>query len=581
MGCWETNSAILGKRYPGLLEAILGGGDGLADEEPKDEDLKIETAASGAPTLAIRGLHVHSPRDPQREGQRLAESLAAGGENSANTEGAAAPAIVLGFGLGYAAQALAELAPRRPVIIVEKNISILRLAFEQRELHSLLSRDGIAFVPGGSGEGVIKALSLFEKNPGERSAPLILRNRALVSIDEQWYGTVENRIRAWAMRDDVNMATLKRFGGRWVRNLWRNMGAIRDLPGISRLAGLASEGEPLPVFLAAAGPSLDHAATLLPEIQKRCIVVAVDTSLRFMQSNGVHPDFALVVDPQFWNSRHLDRCGSPHTRLVIESAVYPPVSRLSCKGMYLCGSLFPLGKFIEQRVDPKGDLGAGGSVATTAWDFARSLGAREIWIAGLDLSYPGLRTHYRGALFEERPLPNRSGQAPARPGWFTPCVTASRLTPRQFPADRSSPTAAFPSMPPGLRTASASTPAYAITAFPRAALPSRALNRRRRKASLPCRNAAKKLAAALRRRVPASRRIFSSGASGGGGRRVTKTPLPPCAAALGRYRRPASEARRSLGGHWGEWEMGNGEWVTGGKFLRGLTQLTALLPIAR
>jgi hypothetical protein len=40
-------------------------------------------------------------------------------------------------------------------------------------------------------------------------------------------------------------------------------------------------------------------------------------------------------------------------------------------------------------------------VATTAWDFARLLGPEAIWIAGLDLAFPGRQTHYKGALFEE------------------------------------------------------------------------------------------------------------------------------------------------------------------------------------
>jgi hypothetical protein len=55
-------------------------------------------------------------------------------------------------------------------------------------------------------------------------------------------------------------------------------------------------------------------------------------------------------------------------------------------------------------VDPKGELGAGGSVATTAWDFARILGPSSIWIAGLDLAFPDLKTHFKGALFEDRAL---------------------------------------------------------------------------------------------------------------------------------------------------------------------------------
>jgi hypothetical protein len=395
---WKINSAILCRQYPGLLEEIIRQAD-----EQSAENLKIETAVSGAPTAAIGGVYVHSARDPEREGRRLAEAADGTG-----------PVVILGFGLGYAAQALAELSPRRPIIIVEKNLILLRKALELRDLSSLLSRPGVAFIPGGSGEGISGILSFFEKNTGERAAPYIMRNRTLTGLDEQWYAAVENRIRSWAMRDDVNAATLKKFGKRWIRNLSRNMSAIRDLPGISRLAGLATDesSAPLPVFLAAAGPGLDAIAPLLPQIRQRCIVVAVDTSLRFLLKNGADPDFTLVVDPQFWNSCHLDRCASAHTRLIVETAVYPPVLRLPFS-MYLCGSLYPLGNFIEQRVDPKGVLGAGGSVATSAWDFSRILGARQIWIAGLDLAFPGLKTHFKGARFEERVLAESGRLNPA------------------------------------------------------------------------------------------------------------------------------------------------------------------------
>jgi hypothetical protein len=88
--------------------------------------------------------------------------------------------------------------------------------------------------------------------------------------------------------------------------------------------------------------------------------------------------------------------------LVAESAVYPAVLGSTFSRAFLCSSLFPLGKFVEDAVDPKGLLGAGGSVATTAWDFARLLGASSVWAAGLDLSFPDLKTHFKGALFEER-----------------------------------------------------------------------------------------------------------------------------------------------------------------------------------
>ncbi len=41
-------------------------------------------------------------------------------------------------------------------------------------------------------------------------------------------------------------------------------------------------------------------------------------------------------------------------------------------------------------------------MSTTAWDFARFLGSTRIFVAGLDLGYPGKRTHVAGSVFEER-----------------------------------------------------------------------------------------------------------------------------------------------------------------------------------
>ena len=412
---WEINSAILKERYPGLLGEISG----EPDLSPADYILENTSPGGSSPgglTLKLHGVYVHSPRDPEREGRRLAEGrLAEGMEGSTpNADNAGdGPVVMLGFGLGYAALAACELWPHSPIIVAEKYRSLLRLAFEKRDLSTLLARSNVAFVLDN--ESIPGALSYFSGSSGKKTAPAVIRNRALIDLDKEWYGAAENSIRSWTMRGDINTATLKRFGKRWVRNLSCNVNCIRDLPGVNRLSGLAAG---FPVFLAAAGPGLDQIASLLPDIAQRCVVIAVDTSLRFLLKHGVSPDFVVVVDPQFWNSRHLDRCVTGNARLVAESAVYPPVLRLPFKEKYLCGSQFPLGSFIEKRVEPKGELGAGGSVATTAWDFARILGAQEIWIAGLDLAFPENKTHFRGALFEEKSLAESSRMNPAEAWHF-------------------------------------------------------------------------------------------------------------------------------------------------------------------
>ena len=376
-GVGQRNERILRTRFPGLWESLI-----RSSEEDSPYPLAVSASASGEPSLCANGRWVHSKMDPRREGARMA-SIAQGD----------GPLVVLGFGLGYAAEAAAAADPERPVIVVEKNPRVLLIAFEFRDLSSFLSRDRIAFVVGGEPSALLAALE------SQKGRPSLLSNRTLRDLDPEWYDEAEHSVRAWKAKDEVNAATLRKFGARWQRNLARNLSLIRDVPGVSGLAGCAAG---FPAMLVAAGPTLDEILPKLPDIARRCVVVAVDTSLRAVLAAGVDPDFVVVVDPQYWNARHLDRCQAPRTVLVAESAVYPSVLESTFSRTFLCSSLFPLGKYVEDAVESKGVLGAGGSVATTAWDFTRLLGATPVWVAGLDLAFPDLKTHFKGALFEER-----------------------------------------------------------------------------------------------------------------------------------------------------------------------------------
>ena len=179
----------------------------------------------------------------------------------------------------------------------------------------------------------------------------------------------------------------------------KNLSVLRDLPGIASFADILAD---VPVLVLAAGPSLDRILPDLPRLRKRCAIIAVDTALRATLRAGVEPDFIVLVDPQYWNWRHLDGLSCPNSILITESAAWPAVFRFKTRATCLCSSLFPLGKFLEARTATRGELGAGGSVSTTAWDFARHLGATRIFMAGLDLGFPDRKTHFTGSIFEER-----------------------------------------------------------------------------------------------------------------------------------------------------------------------------------
>jgi hypothetical protein len=424
MSIFDDNMSILQERYPALAQQIR-------DSQTTDYagTFRVELAASGAPTLIIEGVAVHSTRDPVREGQRLADTLTGTGA-----------IVVLGLGFAYAAVAAVEKLPDCPLIVVERHIALLKLALETRDLRRLFVTHPVIMVLGEKPGAIYRALQYLDKI-GTGKAVEYLKNRTLVSHDAEWYAEVERHIQTWVSKDAVNRATLAKFGTRWVRNLSHTITTARDVPGIRYLEGILAGT--MPVLLVAAGPSLDDIAPFLPDIADRCVIVAVDTALRFLSHAGVEPDFAVVVDPQYWNARHLDRTMPVKTCLITEAAVYSSVFRHPFERIFVRSSLFPLGYFLENRVDIKGSLGSGGSVATTAWDFSRVLGASAIWITGLDLSFPALKTHFKGALFEERALSESTRLNPVetwhiralrdgKPFWGTSAASGFVLTDRRL-----------------------------------------------------------------------------------------------------------------------------------------------------
>lgn len=353
------------------------------------------------------GAWLHSSRDPRAEARRLASAAGDGGEDVA---------VLLGFGLGYAAEACLE-AGFDHVIACEASAGMLKAAFCLRDLSAALVDGRLGFVAGGESEGLVSALEL---SGGSRACLVV--NKAEEASDPDWYGRAREAAGRWNAKGAINEGTLRRFGRLWVRNLARNLGPAARSPGIERLEGLFGglSGSPsLPAIVLAAGPSLDEVLPYMDRITRRALVVCVDTALRSLLGSAatggraLEPDFLVVVDPQYWNWRHVADLKSPNAILVSESAVWPAVLRGGYRAAFLGGSFFPLGRRIEAAAGPKGLLGAGGSVATSAWDLCRSMGSSPIWMAGLDLSYPGGRTHAAASLFEQRALASGSRLSPA------------------------------------------------------------------------------------------------------------------------------------------------------------------------
>lgn len=347
--------------------------------------LEYVEAKNGSSSASYEGIMLHSKYNPEREAEQLVSTCSDD----------CPCAVFLAFGLGYAPIVFAKKHPDAALILVEKDPVFLFAAFATLDWQPVLEHSEIIFAVDAD---VQTASSLIR--PHNSNDMAIFSNAAWTMHDKEYFESLRSAISRDSHKNQVNTNTLEKFSRLWLRNSCKNLPYLAELGGVKDYFGIAPSMVPFVVL--AAGPSLETILPHLAELKKRAVLICVDTALRACLNAGVEPDFIVLVDPQYACARHIEFLSSPTSVLIAESAVWPSVFRFNCREIVLCSSLFPIGQYFERHLGQKGALGAGGSVATTAWDFARKCGAKKIYMAGMDLGFPGKQTHIRGSQFEER-----------------------------------------------------------------------------------------------------------------------------------------------------------------------------------
>lgn len=125
MNYLEINGNWFNRRYPDLWKRITNA--------PDDIRIEISPSRSGAPSLRIGSIQVHSSYDPVREADTIAEKALAGIDDSE-------PIVICGFGLGYVTEAI-QKRHSASIIVVEQDFGIFRKALENRDLQTLSDLD--------------------------------------------------------------------------------------------------------------------------------------------------------------------------------------------------------------------------------------------------------------------------------------------------------------------------------------------------------------------------------------------------------------------------------------------------------
>lgn len=408
---WNKNYQAFKTRFPQLAE-LTG-----SEPVPPESVWSLEQAKNGMITASENGVsgaansaggavtatsvRLHSAYNPERE------AAGAVGRDEVFQKSAV---VFYGFGLGYhvieyAKAAAARLSSGQPVprlILIEPDVKHFFAAMSVLDWTPVFALEQLVIAVGCPADSVLPLLEdASVVNVGETgvSDSYFFDIPYFTAHAAQYFNDVRSIVKRNQRKNEINAATLKKFGKLWCRNSLKNLGRMKELAGIAGLEGCASQ---IPFLILGAGPSLETILPYIKELQERTVTVCVETALHTLLRAGVQPDFILLTDPQFWAYRHIAGLRAPQSVLITEVSAYPSVFRFPCRQLLLCGSQFPVGQYFEKQLGlTPGDLGTGGSVASCAWNFAHFCGATEIFTAGLDLAFPEKQTHIRGSSAEQ------------------------------------------------------------------------------------------------------------------------------------------------------------------------------------
>ncbi|MBT5471005.1 MAG: DUF115 domain-containing protein [Nitrospina sp.] len=196
---------------------------------------------------------------------------------------------------------------------------------------------------------------------------------------------------------EVKSATLLRFNQIWQRNFLSNRNAIERNPGV---IALKNKFRDIPCIVVGAGPSLDKNIRYLRKACEKAIILCCDAALKPLLSQGIVPNFVVVLDPQEEIARFLSNVPQHGITLVVPTIVHPNILEM-WQGEVLFFNKFapdiPTLVEIQKMVPQVGILTPGGTVLSVTYDLAFQAGCNPILFIGQDLSYPKKNSHSHGS----------------------------------------------------------------------------------------------------------------------------------------------------------------------------------------
>jgi hypothetical protein len=318
---------------------------------------------------------------------------------------------ILGFGMGYHAEALARRYKKMGVLLAfEPDVALLRAVLEHVDHSEWLSLRNCVIVTDPDDQGEITASITGAEGIfmlGTRFLDHPASKPRLGDLAERFSVTLGGALRATRTSIVTTLVQVDKT----VRNLLGNVEAYASAPGIAELEGAAQDK---PAIVVSAGPSLRRNIDLLrdPAVRSRFVVIAVQTVLKTLLAKGIQPDFVTALDHDSISKRFyegLTREQVEGVTLVVEPKASPAIFD-AFPGFIRCPAERILDNILAEGADdatrqlltrPRGELKPGATVAHLAYYLARHLGCDPVIFVGQDLGFTDGQYYASGAAIHQ------------------------------------------------------------------------------------------------------------------------------------------------------------------------------------
>ncbi|MEM1186038.1 MAG: 6-hydroxymethylpterin diphosphokinase MptE-like protein [Planctomycetota bacterium] len=368
-----------------IQEEVVSDGPVFTEDDPLGLNVAPESAKSR--WLASR-------RRPLSEASRLADTI------DLEANGAA---CVLGFGLGYHCQKLAERWGDRGVVVCfEPDLGLLRAVLERVDHSEWFNKGHVIIVSDPDDaptlnrafkgvEGVITLGATILEHPPS--------TKRLGESGQRFASRFADVLRAVR----TNVVTTLVQSEVTLRNMLMNLDRYAIGRGVADLAGAAAGR---PAVVVSAGPSLARNIDLLaePGVREHFVIIATQTTLKPLLRAGVKPHFVTALDYHEISRRFYEGLTPEDVEgvtLIADNKANPAILE-AFPGVVRC----PTDARMQTLLGPAlaaspGELPAGATVAHLAYFVARHLGCDPVILVGQDLGFTDGQYYAAGAAIHD------------------------------------------------------------------------------------------------------------------------------------------------------------------------------------